>query len=196
MIPVSKKYPHLKIIIEDVSAGIRDGANFWNTHFPRAVTTKHVTFQVCDIFREQPVKDAAVFHIRRVLHNWSDSYAKHILLALHHAATPKTKLIVAELLLHPTCADPMHDNSAEREGYQYKYAPEPLLANYGSTHEVAYMTDLTMMTLFNGQDRTLPAMKKLLNESGWHITHVFAKNERHLSHFLAERGSLQNSTKL
>ncbi|KAF5366905.1 hypothetical protein D9757_011395 [Collybiopsis confluens] len=202
MIPLANNFPNLQIIIEDVPAVIKDGTTFWNAQRSQKVIAKLVydcnflTRTECNIFGEQPVKDAAVFHIRRVLHNWSDRYAKRILLALHQAATPKTKLVVAELLLHPTCVDPINDNGTEISGYQYKCAPKPLLANYGSTHEVSYMTDLTMLTLFNGQDRTLAAMQRLLEDSGWYITHIYGENERHLAHIVAERGPPKTSVKL
>ncbi|KIK71511.1 hypothetical protein GYMLUDRAFT_147667 [Collybiopsis luxurians FD-317 M1] len=186
MIPLSKSFPHLQFIIQDLPVVVHDGINFWNVQLPEAIKTKLVIFQSCNILDDQPIKDAAVFHLRRVLHNWSDSYAKRILHVLRKAATPRTKLVVAELLLHPTCPDPLNDGGKGVLGYKYNCAPEPLLANYGSTHEVSYMTDLTMLSLFNGQDRTLFDMHKLLEESGWRITCIYVNDERHLSHIVAE----------
>ncbi|KAF5372422.1 hypothetical protein D9757_009933 [Collybiopsis confluens] len=163
MIPLANNFPNLQIIIEDVPAVIKDG-----TTRSQESDRKNAIF-----FGEQPVKDAAVFHIRRVLHNWSDRYANAFYLL-------STKL-------------PPQNQAT---GNQYKCAPKPLLANYGSTHEVSYMTDLTMLTLFNGQDRTLAAMQRLLEDSGWYITHIYGENERHLAHIVAERGPPKTSVKL
>ncbi|KIK58916.1 hypothetical protein GYMLUDRAFT_170352, partial [Collybiopsis luxurians FD-317 M1] len=169
MAPLAREFPHLQIIVQDLPGVIIDATKVWNDQLPNMVKTAQVIFQSSNFFESQPIEDASVFYLRRVLHDWSNKYAKSILQILCKVIMPHSRLVVAEHLLHPACIDPLHDTGEGISGYKYNCAPEPLLPNFGVAHELAYMTDYE---LFSGQDRTLTAMDDLLQDSGWHITYV------------------------
>lgn len=62
-------------------------------------------FQVHDFFSPQPIKGAAIFLLRAVLHDWPDKFAGRILLELRKAATTATRLVIADFVLPLACAD-------------------------------------------------------------------------------------------
>jgi hypothetical protein len=80
---------------------------------------------VHDFFNPQPVKNAAVYFLRGIVHNWSDTQARQILSHLREAAAPTSKLVIFDYLGRYTCEDP------SLEGLNLPKAPYPLLANMG-----------------------------------------------------------------
>ncbi len=78
-----------------------------------------------DFFTAQPIKNASVYFMRMILHDWPDYKALEILKALRAAAGAETKLVVFDGLAVYTCVDP--DATAPAPP-----APAPLLANLGS----------------------------------------------------------------
>ncbi|KAL9074671.1 MAG: hypothetical protein Q9157_004300 [Trypethelium eluteriae] len=58
-----------------------------------------VEWMAHDFFAPQPVKGAAVYLLRWVLHDWADGYAVEILRALVPALEPGARLCVAEVVL-------------------------------------------------------------------------------------------------
>ena len=108
-----------------------------------------------DFFTKQPIKNAAVFFLRVILHDWPNSHARMILLKLREAATEQTKLVLADFVLPLACADDIdprtagdEDSDAEVfdgvEGAESILAPAPLLANLGKASANAYWMDLTV----------------------------------------------------
>lgn len=105
---------------------------------------------VHDFFTAQPIRNAAVFFLRVILHDWPDALARTILLRLREAATPETKLVLAEFVLPLACVDvdvtddPVgHGVLDGVEGAESTLAPAPLLANLGKASANAYWMDLT-----------------------------------------------------
>lgn len=108
---------------------------------------------VHDFFNPQPIKNAAVFFLRVVLHDWQDSSARMILLKLREAATEHTKLVLADFVLPLACADDVgprttSDGDADVldgvEDAETKLAAAPLLPNLGKASANAYWMDLTV----------------------------------------------------
>ena len=58
-----------------------------------------VTFMEHDFFEEQPVRGAAVYVLRWILHDWSDGYAIRILRALGPAMGEGSKVLICEAVL-------------------------------------------------------------------------------------------------
>jgi hypothetical protein len=86
-----------------------------------------------DFFQEQPVKDADVFVLRAIIHDWSDSYVIKILKRLRDAAVlGKTKLLLMESVINYACRGlPRGLEDIVNIDKVTPYAPEPLLANLG-----------------------------------------------------------------
>ena len=122
----------------------------------RGSDTSHV---VHDFFTPQPIKNAAVFLLRIVLHDWPDKYARKILIRLREAANKDTKLVIADFVMPLACVDDFDiDFSAEalggvtnklEDGFRVKgaskaLAPWPLLANLGKASANVYWMDITV----------------------------------------------------
>lgn len=93
-----------------------------------------------DFFTPQPVKDADIFLIRGVIHNWSSAYAIKILKQLREAAVPgKTKLLMIDQIVRYACKGV----KAEEKGIlgsDLAPVPDPLLSNLGANS--SYLLDL------------------------------------------------------
>ncbi|KAJ4474486.1 O-methyltransferase [Lentinula aciculospora] len=132
-----------------------------------------------DFFTPQPIKNAAVFLLRVVLHDWPDAFAQRILLRLREAARPDTKLLIADFVLPLACADSFgsaqdedENGLTEIQGAEMMLAPAPLLPNLGKASANGYCMDMTMQCMFNGQERTLREIVSLAHSAGWKVTKV------------------------
>lgn len=103
---------------------------------------------VHDFFTPQPVRNAAVFLLRVVLHDWPDDFARQILLQLRYAANESTKLLIADFVIPLACHDTFrHDkdqNTETVEGATDLPVPAPLIANLGKASSMVYWMDLTV----------------------------------------------------
>lgn len=61
-----------------------------------------ITFVANDFFSEETIKDADVYFLRWILHNWSDKYAIQILQSLIPALKNGAKILVYEVVLSDT----------------------------------------------------------------------------------------------
>jgi hypothetical protein len=97
-------------------------------------------YPVHDFFEPQPIKDASVFFLRFIMHDWADKYAKPILQQLRVSAQPSTKLIFCDFLV-PYAAY-SNDLFSDIPGANVPTAPYPLLANLGTVSNQAVQLDL------------------------------------------------------
>ena len=96
-----------------------------------------------DFFTPQPVRNASLFLLRVVLHDWPDAFARRILLHLREAATSSTKLLIADFVLPLACPESM-TGLEDIEGAQSLLPPEPLLPNLGKASANVYWMDMTV----------------------------------------------------
>ncbi|KAK0450283.1 uncharacterized protein EV420DRAFT_1338011 [Desarmillaria tabescens] len=161
----------LKFIIQDRPIVVEMGERQWRSKCPELLDPDIAQFQVHDFFTPQPVKNAAVYFLRVILHDWPDSFAQRILLRLREAAADDTKLVIADFVLPLACED---DFSSKGDsgviGAETTLAPAPLLPNLGKASAHAYWMDLTMQSVFNGQERTLREIVSLAASAGWKVT--------------------------
>ncbi|KAF5389010.1 hypothetical protein D9757_005108 [Collybiopsis confluens] len=157
---VASEYPHFTFIIQDREAVISQAREHWSLRRPDLP----ISFQVHDFFKEQPQKNAAVFLVRTICHDWPDHLAIEILRNLRQAAGDTVHIPGAELTI----------------------VPEPLLSNMGKASANVYWIDMTMQVLLNGQERTLPHHIQIMREAGWNPIRVNRCRNSHFGYLVAE----------
>ena len=121
----------------------------WNYHEPKAIADGQVTIQTHDFFSPQPIRNADIFLLRNILHDWPNAKAVEILRRLREAAVPgKTKLVVIDAVVGYACAadqgkiyeakDIVFEGSEKGRG-----VPVGLLSNLGRAGARNYNLDLT-----------------------------------------------------
>ncbi|EKM56173.1 uncharacterized protein PHACADRAFT_122410 [Phanerochaete carnosa HHB-10118-sp] len=155
---LAKAHKHLRYVVQDRHAVAKEGERLWKATVPGFVEN-------CI-----PIKDADVFILRHILHNWSDKYASKILSRLRDAAQPATKLVVMDNIVDYMCRD--SGAVAEITGAARSQAPEPLLPYADSAAGSIYSLDICMMCCANCQERTLGHFVELLKSTGWKLERV------------------------
>lgn len=87
--------PLVKCIVQDGPGVVAEAQQ---KPLPEALQGR-ITYQSHDFFNTQPVKDADVYLLRLVLHDWSDKYAATILRALVPALKSGARVIVNDRVL-------------------------------------------------------------------------------------------------
>ncbi|EKM53055.1 uncharacterized protein PHACADRAFT_210782 [Phanerochaete carnosa HHB-10118-sp] len=154
---LAQNFSHLRFVVQDREQIVKDAVEFWDGQLPGAVKS------------QKPVKNASVFLLHTVLHDWSDDYCIRILRHLRDAAAPDTRLLIVDSLLPYAC----EDNSLEGiAGVEHPVHPKPLLPNLGHSATLLYHADVQMMTIFNGKERTPKQVKELMEQTGWKVIRV------------------------
>ncbi|KAF7373911.1 hypothetical protein MSAN_00603500 [Mycena sanguinolenta] len=161
---LARAHPHLRFVIEDQAQVVSHGNEIWERESPEAITSGRVHFEVHDLFAPQPVRDASIFLMRLVLHDWHFNDARKILRHLRAAATPDTVLVILDHILPYACAA---GDAADADA-----APPPLLPNYGAANALGYGTDILLMTVVNALERTRPDFERVLESAGWRLQRV------------------------
>jgi hypothetical protein len=89
------------------------------------------------------VKNASVFLLRYILHNWTDARAVALLKRLRDAAQPTTQLVIIEKILSVATAAPSADEE-DIPGAARPLAPAPLLSNWGVGKAEFYYYDMAV----------------------------------------------------
>ncbi|KAJ5621336.1 hypothetical protein N7528_006119 [Penicillium herquei] len=98
-----------------------------------------------DFFQPQPVKDARIYYIHAVLHDWPDEHARKILEMLRDALKPG----YSHLLIH--------DYVVPDQG------AHPQMTSY----------DLNLMAIVSGKERTESEFRDLLHSAGYRLVRVW-----------------------
>ncbi|KAJ6475817.1 S-adenosyl-L-methionine-dependent methyltransferase [Mycena vitilis] len=159
---LTKAFPHLRYIIQDLQKEITEGEKFWASSAPELIESGRVKLQVHNFFEPQPVKDAAVYFMRVVIHDWPDVTAKEIMANTRKAAGADSKLVLFDCVMPYACDTPGAPP-----------VPAPLLSNLGVAG-AGFVTslDLEMMTVFNGKERTVDEFRALGEATGWKLEEV------------------------
>lgn len=130
----------------------------------------------------QPIANADVYHLRFILHDWSDHDCRRILGVLRTVASPHSKLLIIDKIVPHACDydSVLPEDSGSRtavplvEGADAAGRPPlPLLANGGFANYDTYGLDLQMFVGLNGQERTLEQLEQVLTSAGWKLQKVF-----------------------
>ncbi|KAJ7512285.1 O-methyltransferase-domain-containing protein, partial [Mycena galericulata] len=166
---LAKNHPQLRFAIQDRAPVVREAVKYWTEVLPDYYKTGKVLLEAHDFFSPQPARKVSVFLLHRILHDWSDDYCVKILRNLRAAADESTKLLVVDNIVSYACSEHL---SKEIPGVERPPPPAPLLPNFGHAGVLAYYTDLTMMSLVNGQERTVLQLQALMKESRWKLVEV------------------------
>ncbi|KIM81164.1 hypothetical protein PILCRDRAFT_8864 [Piloderma croceum F 1598] len=160
----AKAFPHLRFVIQDRSAVVAEGIQRWKQEYPEALIDNRVRFQEHNFFEPQPIKDASVFFLRFITHDWPTEYARKILKHLGDAALPTTKLVIMDNIVPYS----VPGNS----GTGASSVPYPLLANLGRVNFHSVRIDMHMMALHNSQERTVGQFQELVEGTGWKLESI------------------------
>ncbi|KAJ7611513.1 O-methyltransferase [Mycena polygramma] len=167
---ITKAVPHVNLVVQDRASVIEDAKAYWAEAAPELLHNGRVKLEVHNFFTPQPLKTAAVFLLRWIMHDWADPSAVQILKHLHEAAAPETKLVTVDIILPYTCSDACVTNRIP--GAVRPPAPAPLLPNLGAASNMKYWLDFQMFVLGNCQERTLGHFVDLAAQSGWKVVEV------------------------
>ena len=162
---LAKVHEHLRYVIQDRAAVAKEGEQLWKANMPGFIESgivqlqgrfcylsvllrsqRNVFTQGHDFFAEQPIRNADIFFLRFVVHNWSDKYATKILSNLRAAAQPTTKLVIFEAIMDHMSRD--QGAASDIPGASKPQAPEPLLPYADSATSWIYAADICVRASF------------------------------------------------
>ncbi|PSS37291.1 hypothetical protein PHLCEN_2v860 [Hermanssonia centrifuga] len=161
-------FPKPRYIVQDLQKVIAQAEKFWATERPAAISSGKVTLQAHNFFETQPVKHARVYVIRSILRDWSTAACHEILSHLRAAAGPTTKLVAFEAIMPYACEDTGHFTPTSA----IDSPPYPLLPNVSSLGAFLTMADIAMLTMLDGQERTVAEMEIMAQNAGWKLETV------------------------
>ncbi|KIW08972.1 uncharacterized protein PV09_00881 [Verruconis gallopava] len=131
---VVDKYPDLNFVVQDLPEVVEQG----RAKMPDS-SAKKLEFMGHDFFNEQPIKDADVFLLRQILHDWADAEAITILKNLVVSMKAGSKILIMDQVVPPPGLLPTIVEKAGRT------------------------IDLVVMSHFNGKQRDLEDWKKIFS---------------------------------
>jgi 6-hydroxytryprostatin B O-methyltransferase len=131
---IAEKNPGLSFVVQDLPEVVEQG----RAKVPDAAS-KGLEFVPHDFFKEQPVKDADIYLLRQILHDWPDAEATTILKNLVASMKPGAKIVIMDQVVPPPGLLP---NAQEKAGR---------------------VIDLVVMSHFNGKQRDLEDWKRIFN---------------------------------
>ncbi|KAK7008385.1 O-methyltransferase-domain-containing protein [Favolaschia claudopus] len=181
---VAKKYPHLRVVNQDFASPIEISKAHWKECFPDHLDKQMVDFHVHDFFNPQPVRNAAVFLLRQILHDWPDDKAVVILKNLSEAAQQETQLVVIEKVVpFASTQNPEDSKACTIRGAKQPVAEAPLLPNWGAAAADIYPYDL-MHTFHGGIERTAQGFYELFAKGGWKLIEIHQSAGTQMSHLV------------
>ncbi|TVY21688.1 O-methyltransferase aurJ [Lachnellula arida] len=130
---LARKFPSMRIIVQDLPNVVENAKSMRNTDL-----LSQVTFQSHDFFCEQPVHGSDVYIFRMIFHDWSDKFCIRILQQLVPALKPGATLLINDFCI---------PNPGTTSKYQER---------------LARCHDLSMKAMFNGKERNKTEWETLL----------------------------------
>ncbi|KAI0081920.1 S-adenosyl-L-methionine-dependent methyltransferase [Panus rudis PR-1116 ss-1] len=164
---ILKATPQLQVVLQDLPATIEEAKGFWLKSAPELVEKHRVRFASVDFLKQSPVPDCDIYFLKSIVHDWPDKDSKTILTNITRAMKPGARVILQEFVLQP----PVCDNEEDKKFL--KTAPDPLLPNYGEGSILHLYSNLSMLSLFNSQERTLRELAELGNAAGLELVGLY-----------------------
>jgi demethylsterigmatocystin 6-O-methyltransferase len=135
---LKRKFPQLfgRFVVQDLVSMVG---------IPEQLAAAGIEFQPHDFFTPQPIRGAAIYYLRFVVHDWTTERAGAILSNIRDAMTA---------------------------GYSRLLVNEWAMPDTGVSRLVA-AADLTMMVVGGGMERTIDQYRQLMESAGLKITGVF-----------------------
>ncbi|KAF8189596.1 hypothetical protein K438DRAFT_1936054 [Mycena galopus ATCC 62051] len=172
-------------IFRDLPSVLEQLKEHWKEFLPQDLEAGMLTeISEHNFLEPQPVKNAAAFLVRHVMHDWSDVNIITILTHLRAAAVPTTKLVIIENIAETACAgESTHPyvNSIPILGVLRKPAPHGGVAPVNN--------------LVGGGERTLEGFYDVLKQSGWQLVEVYHCLQTDSSYIIADPIVRQNDGK-
>lgn len=152
---LSSYLPGWKVVVQDRAEVIKAGQD----KYQKIGSSANMEFEEADFFSHQPphrVGGADVYFLRHILHDWPMKSCIQILTHLRKAAKPTTHLLVCDISLDPPLLDPSN----------------PILSNGGMATTRSHSLNLTMLTLFNSEERPEEEFREIFEKSGWILQSV------------------------
>ncbi|KNG49342.1 fusarubin cluster-methyltransferase [Stemphylium lycopersici] len=96
-VTLATAHPKLRVVIQDLPAPIGNARAFVGT-LPKDVSGR-IELQEHDMFKEQPMKNADVYLLRTIIHDWPDEEAIAILRRVVAAMGPQSHLAIMDMVL-------------------------------------------------------------------------------------------------
>ncbi|GIJ86455.1 hypothetical protein Asppvi_005344 [Aspergillus pseudoviridinutans] len=133
-IALAETYSQLRFIVQDLPMVIETS----QSQVPDAMRSR-ITFQSHDFFTPQPVRDADVYLLRMILHDWPREEAQKILSHLAAALRPGARILVMDTVLPNPGTVPISEEALLR------------------------VRDMTMMQTFNSHERGMDEWEELVH---------------------------------
>lgn len=92
---LGRLYANLKFVIQDRAPVLKQAETaVWPKESPDALKAGRVRFLPHDMFEPNPVKDADVYWLRYIMHDWSDDYCVRILSAIKPSMGPRSRILI------------------------------------------------------------------------------------------------------
>lgn len=108
-IAISKVAPHLDFVVQDLAQVVAK-----MNELTKEKPHDRVRFEAHNFFEEQPIKNARVYLLRYILHDYSDKYAVRILKALIPALGPQSRIVLFDGIMPPPNTLPKHEERKAR----------------------------------------------------------------------------------
>ncbi|KAL1745741.1 S-adenosyl-L-methionine-dependent methyltransferase [Schizophyllum fasciatum] len=179
---IAKRHPKLHFVIEERPAVLEKAKKFWDEELPEAC----LEFIPQDFFEPQVVKDARVFLLFHIMHNWGKTRAVQILRNLREVASPETKLIIGDQIVpHASSQQLAVGRGANVKGTESILSRiSPALAPGRAEHGASL--DMIMLIGLNGEERTFSGFVDLVEAGGWSIIEVHHSPGAFDSHIVAK----------
>lgn len=99
-IPIARANPAVKIVVQDLPKIVARGADPATSVIP-AELRHRFTFMEHDFYAPQPVKGAAVYFLRMIMHDYSDAYCLKILRQIVPSMGPDSRIVVMDQVSPP-----------------------------------------------------------------------------------------------